>query len=454
MPKSIDPFTEKLLKDYPYHQEAEIKTRLEKAQLAFPKWKSLSFEKRASYLKKISQLLIKEKAGLSLLMTQEMGKPITQSRQEIEKCALACDYYAENAENFLAPEFIKTEIKESRVVFEPLGIILAIMPWNFPFWQVFRFLAPTLMAGNVAVLKHASNVTGCALAIEALLQNAGLPEGVFNLLIVPVEKIPAIISQPSIKGVTLTGSSEAGRRVGELAGRSLKKCVLELGGSDPFIILEDADLELALNTAVKSRMTNNGQSCIAAKRFIVQEKIYEDFMAKLTFAMKEIKLGDPSQEETQLGPLAKEGIRLELDRQVKQSLQKGARLILGGKLPEGKGYFYPPTILDNIPQEASLYDEESFGPVASCFKFKEDKEAIHLANDTAYGLASTIFSKDKERALWMASQLETGACFINKQVRSDPRLPFGGVKDSGFGRELSDFGIKEFTNIKTLYPKF
>ncbi|MCB1214013.1 MAG: NAD-dependent succinate-semialdehyde dehydrogenase [Deltaproteobacteria bacterium] len=451
---SINPSSEEILKEYPQMTGKELRFAIDQSEKAFIAWKKSSFEERASVLLKIKDKLLKHQKELGLTITLEMGKPIRESYQEIEKCAWVCEYYAKHGKSFLKAKKIQSDIKESQVLYEPLGTILAIMPWNFPFWQVFRFLAPVLMAGNTALLKHASNVSASALAIQKIVQEAGLPLGVFQTLLLSIHQIKELIKAPSVKAVTLTGSSQAGRSVAALAGAYLKKCVLELGGSDPFIVLADADLHLAVKIAVQSRMNNSGQSCIAAKRFIIEEKVYPAFLKKMLSEMKAIKFDNPQKQSTRLGPLAKESIRRELHQQVETSVKMGAVLKLGGKLPKGRGYFYPPTVLTDIPEAAPLYREESFGPVASCFKVKNEEEALSLANQTSYGLGATLLTKNKEKALSLAKELEVGNCFINARVHSDPRLPFGGVKDSGFGRELSDFGIKEFTNIKTLYPKF
>jgi succinate-semialdehyde dehydrogenase/glutarate-semialdehyde dehydrogenase len=388
------------------------------------------------------------------VMTEEMGKPIRDARSEVEKCAWVCEYYAEKAESFLQPEIIETEATKSFVTFQPLGVVLAVMPWNYPFWQVFRFAAAGLMAGNTVVLKHAANVPGCALAIEEIFHKADFPEQVFRAMLVGSDKVSRIIENPLVKAVTLTGSVGAGRAVAEKAGNMLKKTVLELGGSDPYLILEDAELEGAVETCVFSRLLNSGQSCIAAKRFVVVASQRQQFEKLFTERMAEAKMGDPMAEETEVGPQARLDLREDLHRQVTQSIKKGARLLLGGEIPEGKGSFYPPTVLTEVTKGMPAYDEELFGPVGAIVPVKDEKEAIEVANETSFGLGAAVFTKDVARGERIAAEkLEAGCCFVNDFVRSDPRLPFGGVKDSGYGRELSHYGIKEFVNIKTVVIK-
>jgi succinate-semialdehyde dehydrogenase/glutarate-semialdehyde dehydrogenase len=387
-------------------------------------------------------------------MALEMGKPIKDGIAEAEKCAWVCDYYAENAEKFLEDEVIETDATKSYVSYQPLGVVLAIMPWNFPFWQVFRFAAPSLMAGNVGLLKHASNVFGCALAIEDVFTQAGFPKNTFRSLLVGSSNVNKIIDHPLIKAVTLTGSVPAGKAVARKAGAVLKKTVLELGGSDPYLILEDADLENAARVCALSRLINSGQSCIAAKRFIVVEQIQDKFEEFLIKEMKKYKMGDPLDETTQIGPQSRFDLRDALHKQVTKSIEKGARCILGGEIPNNKGAFYPPTILTNVKKGMPAYEEELFGPVASIITVKNEDEAIEVANDSIFGLGASIFTKNIQKGNKIAREnIQAGCCFVNTYVRSDPRLPFGGIKESGYGRELSYHGIKEFVNIKTVYLK-
>jgi succinate-semialdehyde dehydrogenase/glutarate-semialdehyde dehydrogenase len=382
----------------------------------------------------------------------EMGKPIRQGRSEVEKCAWVCEYYADNALEMLQPEKIATDAGNSFVTFRPLGVILAIMPWNYPFWQVFRFAAPGLMAGNAAVLKHASNVPGCALAIEDVFNKAGFPENLFRNVLISGEQTKGVIEHPLIKAVTLTGSNFAGQAVASTAGKLLKKSVLELGGSDPYIVLEDADLQSAAKTCVESRLLNSGQSCIAAKRFVVIEDVRRRFEDMFIAYMQTKKMGNPMEEDIDIGPQARFDLRDDLHRQVAQSIEKGAKCLLGGEIPNGKGAYYPATVLSGIQKGMPAYEEEVFGPVAAIISVKDEREAIQVANDTSFGLGAAIFTEDLERGERIATyELEAGCCFVNAFVKSDPRLPFGGIKSSGYGRELSHYGIKEFVNIKTVY---
>ena len=452
MPQSINPFDQSLIHNYNEMNQGEIDQVLKNAHEEFLNWKFVEFEIRSEKMKNAAEVLRKNSEKYSLLMTKEMGKPIAQSRAEVEKCAWVCDYYAENAEKFLTDEEIKTDASKSYVSFQPIGIVLAIMPWNFPFWQVFRFAAPGLMAGNSGILKHASNVTGCALAIEEVFREAGFPESLFRTIIYPSSKMDYVIKHPLVKAVTLTGSVPAGKAVASIAGSVIKKTVMELGGSDPYVILEDADLEAAATTCVISRLINGGQSCIAAKRFIIVEKIYDKFEKLFIEKMKQKKMGDPMEEKIDLGPQANITLRDELHAQVKKSISLGAKLLLGGEIPDNKGAFYPPTILSNVKKGMPAYDEELFGPVAALIKVKDEAEAINVANDSIFGLGAAVFTNDIERGNRIAREkLNAGACFVNSFVKSDPRLPFGGINESGFGRELSSFGIREFVNIKTVY---
>jgi succinate-semialdehyde dehydrogenase/glutarate-semialdehyde dehydrogenase len=396
-------------------------------------------------------ILREDKEALAQLMTLEMGKIISEARAEIEKCAWVCEYYAEKAEAFLADEVVETNASRSFVSYAPIGIVLAVMPWNFPFWQVFRFAAPALMAGNAAVLKHASNVPGCALAIEEIFIKAGFPLNLFRTLMISSSQVESVINNPHIRAVTLTGSEAAGMQVASIAGRALKKTVLELGGSDPYIVLDDANIEKCVATAVNARMINNGQSCIAAKRFIVVESRLEEFETRKTKIMSTLTPGDPFLPDTQVGPLAREDLRDELHDQIKASLDAGARLLLGGKSVSGPGYFYEPTVVTNVKRGMSLYHEETFGPVSAIIPVKNADEAIEVANDSEFGLGGSLWTNDLAQGEKLARQVESGAVFVNGMTVSDPRLPFGGIKRSGYGRELSHFGIREFTNIKSIW---
>jgi len=450
--KAINPMTGDLIKEYQTHSASEVSAKLEGAEKAFLSWKTLSYTERGAYLRSVSEVLELRKQQLAGLMAEEMGKPIKAGMAEISKCALVCRYYAEHAGEFLKQETVDTDASASYITFQPLGVILAVMPWNFPFWQSFRFLAPGLMAGNTAVLKHASNVPGCALAIEEIVREAGLPENVFLTLLVGSSEVEEIIKNPVVKAVTLTGSTGAGMKVAGQAASLLKKAVLELGGSDPYIILEDADIDLAAAKCAESRLINTGQSCIAAKRFIVLEQVAERFIASFKLKMDARKPGDPMDEQTEIGPMATVKLRDELHEQVQKSIEAGAECILGGKVEQGPHAFYPPTILTNVKKGMPAYDEELFGPVASVIVVKDEAEAISVTNDTVFGLGSAVFTQDIQRASRIAeSMIDAGCCFINDYVRSIPELPFGGIKQSGYGRELGVYGIKEFVNVKTIY---
>lgn len=454
MIQSINPANEELLKEYKEATSDEINEIISKAHDEFLNWKGTSFSLRSGLMKKAANILREQKEEFAEIMTLEMGKPIAQSRAEAEKCAWVCDYFAENAEKFLADEEIKTDASKSFVTYRPLGVILAVMPWNFPFWQVFRFAAPNLMAGNAGLLKHSSNVTGCALAIERIFRDAGFPENLFRTLVIPSGRVSGVIENRLVKAVTLTGSTAAGISVARTAGAQLKKSVLELGGSDPYLVLEDADLEAAAETCVNSRLLNGGQSCIAAKRFIVVEKIYDKFVELFIEKMKSRKMGDPFDEGNYLGPQARNDLRDELHEQVVKSVEKGAKILLGGKVPGQKGAYYPPTVLTGVKPGMPAYNEELFGPVAAIIKVKDEKEGIEVANDTTFGLGAAVFTGDFKRGEEIAKiYLNAGSCFVNEFVKSDPRLPFGGIGESGYGRELSAFGIREFVNIKTVYRK-
>ncbi|MHB2148658.1 NAD-dependent succinate-semialdehyde dehydrogenase [Calditrichota bacterium LG25] len=449
--KAVNPANNRLIKEYPEHEIAEVKRIINLAQEEFHAWRRVSFVQRAALMKNAAHVLRQKKEELAFLITQEMGKIIRESRAEVEKCAWVCDYYAENAERFLTAEIIETDASESYVSFEPLGIVLAVMPWNFPFWQVFRFAAPALMAGNAGILKHASNVPGCALAIEKIFKEAGFPENIFRTLLIKPNLIPEVIGDRHVQAATLTGSEPAGAAVASLAGREIKKTVLELGGSDPFIVLQDADLDKAVQTAVQARMINAGQSCIAAKRFIVVEDLLPAFEQKMAEKMRALKVGDPQDESTDVGPLARPDLVKDLERQVEKSIEQGARLLLGGKAIEGPGNFYPPTVLTDVKKGMPVYEEETFGPVAAIIPVQDEDEAIAVANDSPFGLGASLWTKNIEKGKTLAREIRAGAVFINGMVKSDPRLPFGGIKKSGYGRELSHYGIKEFVNIKTVW---
>jgi len=454
MLKSVNPANGKLIRSYPEMTIDEVDKVLHLVNYTFNDWKETTFSERAKLMLNASNVLREQSEELSKLMTEEMGKPIAQSRAEIEKCAWICEYYAANAEKFLSDELIETDAAKSFVAYQPLGVVLAVMPWNFPFWQVFRFAAPGLMAGNAGLLKHSSNVSGCALAIENIFIKAGFPENLFRTILVSSSQMDEVIKHKIIQAVTLTGSVPAGKAVAETAGSVLKKTVLELGGSDPYIVLEDADIQLAAQNCTTARLINGGQSCIAAKRFIVVEKIYDEFEKLFVKNMQNKKMGDPFIETNDIGPQASIVLRDELHQQVLHSIEKGAKLLLGGEIPAGEGAYYPPTILSNVTKGMPAYDEELFGPVAALIKVKDEEDAIKFANDSVFGLGAAIFTKDEKRGEKIAKEkIIAGSCFINAFVKSDPRLPFGGVNESGYGRELSYFGIREFVNIKTVYIK-
>lgn len=447
-----NPYTEELIEEYPSHDWDSIEARLAVARLAFLRWRETTFAERARVLKTIAEHLRTNRDDYARLITQEMGKPIKQARAEVEKCARGLDYFAEHAESMLSPMEVETEARKSYVAFQPLGVLLAIMPWNFPFWQVVRFAAPALAAGNIVVLKPAPNTPMCALALQEAFETAGFDFPLLYTLFAEVEMIPEIIRHPAIAGVTLTGSTRAGREVAKIAGESLKKCVLELGGSDPAIILPDANLDIAIPQCVQGRYQNSGQSCIAIKRFIVDSLVYEEFLERFIEQSRILLMGDPMDEAVDIGPLARADLRENLHRQVAESVQRGAVVHLGGKIPEGKGYFYPPTVLTNIAPDMPVWQEETFGPVAPIVAVNSRYEAVQVANATHYGLGAEVFTENLRLGEELAyARLEAGNCFVNQFVFSDPRLPFGGVKDSGFGRELGVFGIREFVNIKTVY---
>jgi succinate-semialdehyde dehydrogenase/glutarate-semialdehyde dehydrogenase len=454
MMKSVNPATGEINQKYEMHTAKGIEKIVNSVDKCWHQWEKTSFLQRSLLMQNLALLLKTKKEELARLMALEMGKVMREGISEIEKCAWVCDYYAENAENFLENENIVTDFSKSFVSYQPLGTILAVMPWNFPFWQVFRFAAPTLMAGNTAVLKHASNVPGCAMAIEDLFREAGFPENAFRSLLISSDMVESVIKHPAVKGVSLTGSTPVGKSVASIAGSVLKKCVLELGGSDPYLILEDADLVSAAKICAAGRLVNAGQSCIGAKRFIVVEKVYYEFLENFTHEMMRAQFGDPCETETTMGPLARMDLRDDLHQQVTGSVEKGAEIVIGGEKPDRKGAYYPPTVLENVKPGMPAYDEELFGPVASVIRVKDEKEAIRVANDTVFGLGAAVFTKNVKRGERIAeAQLNAGCCFVNDFVKSDPRLPFGGIKESGFGRELSSHGIKEFVNVKTVAVK-
>lgn len=449
----INPYNNQFVKEYAQHSEDEIKEAIERAHHAFETWKNETFQHRSGLMKKAAQILRDNKNVYAGIMTKEMGKTTREGVSEIEKCALGCDFYAENAEKFLADEKLDVDEGNAFIAYQPLGIVLAVMPWNFPFWQVFRFAAPSLMAGNVGILKHASNVPGCAMAIEEVFNEAGFPEGVFTSLLIESKKVNMITDDARVKAATLTGSEGAGSKVAERAGRNLMKTVLELGGSDPFIVLEDADIEKAAETAVKSRMINCGQSCIAAKRFIVVEKVKEDFLKAFKEKMEAIKLGDPGDEAVDYGPMATEDLAEKLLGQVQKSVKMGAKIITGGSRPSREGAFFTPTILTDVTPGMPAFDEELFGPVATVFIVKDAEEAVNIANQSLYGLGGSVWGKNEKNAIEVARKVESGCVYVNAMMASDPRVPFGGIKHSGYGRELSHLGIREFMNVKTIWAK-
>jgi len=450
--RAINPATGEVLGTYDEMTPADVGGIISAVHEQFLGWRRASFAERAAPLRKAAEILRDNAAEYACLMAREMGKPVREGIAEAQKCATVCDFYAENAARFLAREPIATDARRSFVTFNPLGVVLAVMPWNFPFWQVFRFAAPGLMAGNAAILKHASNVPGCALAIEDVFLHAGFPANLFRALMIGSGQVEAVIENPLVRAVTLTGSGPAGRAVARKAGEMLKKTVLELGGSDPYLILEDADLELAASVCARGRLINSGQSCIAAKRFIAVEKIRRPFEDLFVRKMSAVRMGDPLAEDTQVGPQARRELRDDLHRQVEASVAKGARLLSGGAVPPGPGAFYPPTVLTDVRKGMPAYDEELFGPVAAIIPVAGEEEAIAAANDSVFGLGGAVLTRDLDRGERIAAEsIESGCVFVNEAVRSDPRLPFGGVKESGYGRELSSYGIKEFVNIKTVY---
>jgi succinate-semialdehyde dehydrogenase/glutarate-semialdehyde dehydrogenase len=445
---STNPTTGEVLRRFEAHDDGAVEERLARAADAAVSWRRTPVSRRAAVLARAADLLERHKRDFAFTMTLEMGKTLTAAVAEAEKCAAGCRYYAENAERFLVHEWV--DGADHRVQFHALGAVLAVMPWNFPFWQVLRFAAPALAAGNVGLLKHASNVPQCALALEGLFHDAGAPEGVFQALLVAPGRVAGLIADPRVAAVTLTGSEATGRAVAAAAGQHLKKTVLELGGSDPFLVLASADLDRAVATAVKARCVNNGQSCIAAKRFIIVEGVYDRFVERFVTAMRAVKMGDPLDEATELGPLATPAILAGLDDQVQRSVAAGARLLLGGRPRDGAGNFYPPTVLADVPPAAPAHQEELFGPVATLFRARDAAHAVSLANDTRFGLGASAWTSDRTEAQRLVDELQAGMVFINGMVASEPRFPFGGIKHSGYGRELGLFGLREFVNAKTV----
>lgn len=452
--RSINPATGEQIAEHPELKERDIEAKLSLAANTFPNYCRTTFAKRAEWMRRAAMLLRMRKTSYAETMTREMGKTIAAAESEVEKCAWACEFYADQAEFFLSDQVVDTDAVRSFVAFQPLGVVLSVMPWNFPFWQVFRFAAPALMAGNVALLKHASNVPMSALAIEEVFLHAGFPDGVFQTLLIRSHVVEKIINDSRVAAVTLTGSEEAGRTVGATAGRNLKKVVLELGGSDPFIIMPSADVEAAVKTAVAARTINNGQSCIAAKRFIVHTEVFDRVEQQLTEELAVLKIGDPMDRSVEIGPLARPEFVEELHNQVTTSVAAGARLLTGGKKIAGPGYFYPPTLLSDVKPGMAVFDEETFGPVAALIRVADINEAIATANNSRFGLGASAWTADEGEQERFIRELEVGSVFINDMVKSDPRLPFGGIKASGMGRELGEFGIHEFVNIKTVVVKW
>lgn len=451
--ETINPATGEALCDYCPHDLMAVEQRLDRAQTAAGLWKRNSLEERCELIRGVAENLEQNRGEYAMLATSEMGKPIAQAEAEIDKCVWLCRFYADNAADYLKPEDVNTGSAKSIVRFDPLGVVLGVMPWNFPFWQVLRFAVPAMLAGNAVVLKHASNVTGCALAIERLFTGPGMLPDVFSTIVLSADKVDMLISHPAVRAVSVTGSARAGRSIAAQAGQFLKKTVLELGGSDPFIVLDDADLELAAKQGVASRTQNNGESCIAAKRFIVIDSVYDEFLERFVAEMRRLKVGDPQDRQTDVGPIARSDLREELHQQMERSIEKGARLMCGGECVDGLGFFYQPTVLADVTPGMPAFDEELFGPVAAVIHAHSEDEAIDIANNSTLGLGASIWTGSPDSAIELAEQIESGAIFINSMVKSDPRLPFGGVKDSGYGRELGRYGIREFVNVKTVWAE-
>ena len=448
--KSINPANEQVFAEFQEVGLSKVKHIILESSNAQNQWAKIDIKNRIKIISEVKKMILENKRQYAEIITMEMGKPILESIAEIEKCALLCEYYENNSENFLKDKSLKSNAVTSFVSYEPLGVIFGIMPWNFPFWQVFRFVVPAIIAGNSTLVKHAPNVQSSAIAIEKIFHSAGLPKDIFRILMIDINIVPDIISNKMIKAVSLTGSEVAGSKVAECSGKNLKKTVLELGSTDAFIVLEDADLYKCVDSAIKGRMLNNGQSCIAAKRFIVHDKIYSDFLEMLKDSVSSLQLGNPMLESTQVGPLARFDILAKIQSQVDQSIELGANLVCGGNKVGSLGYFYAPTILTDITKNMPVYNQETFGPVFSVFKCSDIEQMVDLANDTDFGLGGSVWSNNTHKALSIAHKIETGAVFINDFMKSDPRFPFGGVKKSGYGRELSEFGIKEFVNVKTI----
>jgi succinate-semialdehyde dehydrogenase/glutarate-semialdehyde dehydrogenase len=449
--ESVNPATGETLERYDEMTRPQVGAAVDATHEAFLEWRKTSFPARAEHMRKAAELLRERSREYGKLMADEMGKPIRDGIAESQKCALGCDYYAEHAERYLAEEMVEASPRKSFVAFRPLGVVLAVMPWNFPFWQVIRFAAPALMAGNAGVLKHASNVPGCALALEQLFRDAGFPENLFRTLMIGSRMVGDVIAHPHVRAVSLTGSTPAGRDVASKAGAALKKTVLELGGSDAYLVLSDADIEFTAAACAKGRLVNSGQSCIAAKRFVVLEQLKSRFEQQFVVEMRKAVVGDPLDEATTVGPMARRDLRDELHEQVEESMAKGARLLCGGEVPDGPGAFYPPTVLSDVRPGQPAYDEEMFGPVAAVISAEDVDDAVRIANDSEFGLGGGVFTRDLTVGERLATdRIEAGSVFVNATVSSDPKLPFGGVKDSGYGRELSSYGIREFVNIKTI----
>jgi len=446
--QTINPATEEVINEYETMSQEEVMDIADKAHNCFLEWRDLSLKEKAEYFKKLAEVLKKNKEEYGMLISLEMGKPLIDAIKEIEKCALAVEVYIENAEEWLKEEIVKADGIEHKVIFQPLGVILAVMPWNFPFWQAFRFIIPTILAGNTALLKHASNVTGSALAIEESFKKAGFPENVFRTIIADHDTVGKLMETDILRGVSLTGSTSAGKRIAELAGKNLKKVVLELGGSDPFIVLEDSDLDFAAQGAVLGRFQNNGQSCIASKRFIVVEKVVDEFSKKFADLASKLKIGDPMEDGTRLGSLVNKEALETIEKQVKDAVDKGAKILTGGKRIEGKGFFYEPTIITNTKPNMEIVKDEVFGPVAAIISVKDADEALKIANSTEFGLGGSVWTKDIEKGKEIAKKIESGTVFVNSITKSDPRMPFGGIKQSGLGRELSKYGMKEFVRYE------